>query len=939
MEYNPSKIEQKWRKRWEEQQVYRVENGGDKPKYYVLDMFPYPSGAGLHVGHPLGYVASDIIARYKRLSGFNVLHPMGYDAFGLPAEQYAIETGIHPEQTTLQNTQKYRQQLDNLGFSFDWSREVNTSAPQYYKWTQQIFLWLFEHYYDKTANKALPIATLVAAFEQNGNADVAAVTTQKSAFTADQWRAFAAKEKDDILMNYRLAYRKVGYVNWCEALGTVLANDEVKDGLSERGGHPVIKKPMMQWVLRITAYAERLLQGLETVDFSEAIKTQQRNWIGKSEGATMFFSLQNGKQLEIFTTRPDTIFGASFIVLAPEHAWVKELTTADRQTDVDKYLHYVESRSERDRQADVKHITGAFTGSYAIHPFTKQPIPVWISEYVLIGYGAGAIMAVPAEDDRDNRFAKHFNLPIVPVLDKTNYPNAEIGDKVGTYINSDFLNGLSVAEGIAKALDAIEAQGLGKRRINYKLHDANFSRQRYWGEPFPIKYDGEGVAHVETQLPLELPTLREFKPTADGQSPLARVQEWVQAGDMKRETDTMPGYAGSSWYFLRYMDAHNDQEAFSQDAVHYWQSVDLYVGGSEHAVGHLLYSRFWHKFLYDLGKVPTQEPFKKLINQGMIQGIVEYIYMLKDKRDGKTVFVSADLIKQYDEDSYTQLPVYVKFVTDYGLPESYLNANGLAQFKEWRPEFGDAIFELNEKQQLVTRSEVGKMSKRWYNVVNPDDVVAQYGADCFRMYEMFLGPLEDSKPWNTKGIDGVYRFMHRFWSLFFDVLKGERVVTDEDPTRKELKVLHTCLKKISNDLETFSLNTSVSAFMIAVNELKDLKCNKRAILEPLTIAIAPFAPHFAEELWAALGNEFSIHDNNKVKFPAFDEAFLVEDEVSYPISINGKHRATRLFATNAEQTFIEQEVLAMPEVQKWTEGKEVAKIIFVKNRMINIVVK
>lgn len=937
MEYAPSSLEKKWRPRWESAQIYRTTEDPSKPKYYVLDMFPYPSGSGLHVGHPLGYVASDIFARYKRLKGFNVLHPMGYDAFGLPAEQYAIETGIHPNTTTKINLERYRQQLDNLGLSFDWSRQVNTSEPKYYRWTQQIFLWLFEHYYDKATDKAQPISQLASEFATNGNTKVQAAHSQDSFFSAEEWNNFSPKERDLVLMNYRLAYRKVGYVNWCEALGTVLANDEVKEGVSERGGHPVIKKPMMQWMLRITAYAERLLQGLDTVDFSDAIKTQQRNWIGKSEGAQVFFPVKNSdKEIEVFTTRPDTIYGATFLVLAPEHPWVAELTSPQQKADIDAYLAYASARSERERMADVKNVTGAFTGAYATHPLTNEALPIWISDYVLAGYGTGAVMAVPAEDERDNRFALHFALPITQVLDKSAYPDAQIGDKVGSYINSPRWNALSPAEGFPLALNTVEELGIGNRKVNYKLHDANFSRQRYWGEPFPIKYDEDGIAHTENELPLVLPDLNDFHPTASGESPLARVADWCKSAEgWHRETDTMPGYAGSSWYFLRYMDPTNEQEPFSQTNVSYWQDVDLYVGGSEHAVGHLLYSRFWHKFLFDLGKVPTQEPFRRLVNQGMIQGVVEYVYMLKEKRDGRSVFVSADRINEFGEENAALIPVYIKFVTDYGSPDSFLDLRGIEQFKDWRSDYADAIFELNSYSHLVTKSEVGKMSKRYHNVVNPDDVVAEYGTDCFRMYEMFLGPLEDSKPWNTKGIDGVHRFLRKFWSLFYE--KGQWIVSDEAATEKELRVLHTCIKKINSDLENLSLNTCVSGFMIATNDLKELDCHKTAILRPLVQLIAPFAPYIAEELWEALGQEGSVH--TRTDFPQHNESFLVASEITYPICINGKLRLTLTFAANASKEDIEKTTLEQPKIQELLEGKQPAKIVLVPNKMVNLVVK
>lgn len=940
MDYNPQDIERKWQQYWEEKQVYRVDNQSDKPKYYVLDMFPYPSGAGLHVGHPLGYIASDIFARFKKLCGFNVLHPMGYDAFGLPAEQYAIQTGVHPAESTAQNLTRYREQLDKMGFCFDWSREVNTSDPKYYKWTQQIFLWLFEHYYDVNANKALPISHLIEQFEKGGSKSIHAIHNhEEEDFSAEAWKGFPAKKKEDVLMNFRLAYRKIGYVNWCEELGTVLANDEVKDGRSERGGYPVIQKPMLQWALRISAYAQRLLDGLETVEFSEALKIQQRNWIGRSEGAQVFFEVaaQHSLQIEIFTTRPDTIFGATFMVIAPEHEWVDTLTTQAQRKAVNDYLHYVESRSERERMSDVKTISGVFTGAYCVHPFSGKKMPIWVSEYVLAGYGTGAIMAVPSDDERDNRFAKHFGLDIIPVVDQSAYPDAEIGDKVGTMINSDFLNGWEVKDAIQRIIAEIEERGIGSRKVNFRLRDANFSRQRYWGEPFPIKYDQEGVPHIEAQLPLELPELDNFHPTSEGQSPLARVTNWVNTPDeMTRETDTMPGYAGSSWYFLRYMDADNEAEPFSQAAVNYWQQVDLYLGGAEHAVGHLMYSRFWHKFLYDMGKVPTQEPYKKLINQGMIQGVIESVYMHKERRDGKLVYVSADRIDAFGgSENFIEIPIYIGFVSNYNSPDSHLNAEGIEQFRHWREDNENAIFETNEKGQLLTLSEVGKMSKRYHNVVNPDDMVALYGADCFRMYEMFLGPLEDSKPWNTNGISGVSKFLRKFWSLFYDN-EGNWAVVDNSPTAAELKVLHHTIKQVRHGLETFSLNTCVSDFMKATNELKDLNCRNRSILRELVVLLAPFAPHLAEELWAALGEAVSIIQH--AVYPTHNEAYLVSDSFDYPVCINGKKRALINLPANMAQDEIIAQAMELDEIKKWLMDTTPKKVIVVPKKMINIVV-
>lgn len=932
MNYNPQDIEPKWRKYWQDNQTYRVENGGSKPKYYVLDMFPYPSGSGLHVGHPLGYVASDIFARYKRLKGFNVLHPMGYDAFGLPAEQYAMQTGVHPVVTTEKAIATYRGQLDNLGLSFDWSREVRTCDSSYYKFTQEIFLLLFQAYYDNDSNKAEPIDKLTTIFSEEGNANIKAASSQETVFTAAEWLAFTPKEQDDILMNYRLAYRKVAFVNWCEELGTVLANDEIKDGVSERGGYPVIQKPMLQWALRITAYGERLLTGLDTVQFSEALKTQQRNWIGKSEGALINFKV-NDNTITVFTTRPDTIFGSTFMVLAPEHDLVANITSAEQKAEVEKYLAYVNTRTERDRQTD-KRITGAWTGAYAINPFNGAQIPVWISEYVLAGYGTGAIMGVPAHDERDERFAKHFQLPIIKVIEQPE--GASIEDKSGIMINSDLLNGLDCKTAIAKILDEIESRQFGERKVNFRLRDANFSRQRYWGEPFPVAYDADGVTHIDTVLPVELPELQNYTPTADGKAPLARATEWLTTPEgWTRETDTMPGFAGSSWYFLRYMDAQNPNELVSAEAVNYWQDVDLYVGGSEHAVGHLLYSRFWHKVLFDFGRVPTEEPFKRLVNQGMIQGVIEYMCLKKDKTaDGKAYFISADLEAAKDRENIALIPVHIDFVKYQGESYTYLDADGIAQFKAWRPDYADAIIETNAEGRFVTISEVGKMSKRYFNVVNPDDVVAEYGADAFRMYEMFLGPLEMSKPWDTRNIKGVFRFLQGFWNLYFDK-DGNFTIHDEAPSRDELKVLHTAIKKVSEDLEKLSMNTCVSAMMIAVNELRTLTCRKRAILEPLAVLIAPFAPHIAEELWHLLGNTGSVND---ATYPAFQEEFLTSDVITYPVSINGKRRTELEFPAETDTETIKAAVLANEIVLKWLEGKAPKNVIIVPKRMVNVVI-
>ncbi len=933
MEYKSSEIEQKWRKYWEENQTYKVLNNADKPKYYVLDMFPYPSGAGLHVGHPLGYIASDIFSRYKRLKGFNVLHPMGFDAFGLPAEQYALQTGIHPAISTDQNIKRYREQLDNLGFSFDWSRQVKTCDPNYYKWTQWIFTQLFEHYYDLDADKALLISDLKKRFEQEGNKYVNAATSDREQFSKSAWKKMSAKAKSDVLMNYRLAYLEIGYVNWCEELGTVLANDQVKDGVSERGGYPVVQKAMPQWNLRITAYAERMLNDLESIDWSNALKTIQRNWIGRSEGAQLFFDIVGSKeQIEIYTTRPDTVFGATYMVLAPEHPLVEQLTTPEQQEEIGNYLSYTQSRSEVERMAD-KQVTGAFTGAYAINPFTKKEIPIWIAEYVLVSYGTGAIMAVPSDDERDQTFAKKFGLEIIDVVDKSDYPGASLSDKVGKIINSDFLNGMEVKDAIKEVNHRIEEMGIGKAQVNYKLRDAGFSRQRYWGEPFPVYYDKKNIPRIFSirELPIELPDTQDFQPGKGGKSPLSRLTDWVNFKEgYKRETDTMPAVAGSSWYYLRYMNPENSEAFAGKEAVNYWQDVDLYVGGAEHAVAHLMYARFWHKFLYDLDLVPTNEPFKKLINQGMIQGVIEFAYYHKPTGD----YISAELIDQYDSKELAQMPVHIDFVTDYGSDNSYLDAKGIEQYKNWRPEYKDARFILAQgSDRFLTKSEVGKMSKSKFNVINPDEVIEEHGADVFRMYEMFLGPIESSKPWDIQGISGVSKFIRRFWDLFFSESQFE--VSDTAPTKEEWKVLHTCIKRITEDIERFSFNTCISAFMETTNELRRLKCNKKAILEPLVILLAPFAPFTTEELWHLLDKEGSVHH---ATYPIFNEDYLKEDSIEYPISINGKKRATAEFAIDASKAEIEKAALELEVIKKWTAGKTVRKVIVVPKRMVNVVV-
>ncbi len=930
MEYNPREIEQKWKKWWQDNQVYKVSNDSNKPKFYVLDMFPYPSGSGLHVGHPLGYIGSDIYARFKRMKGFNVLHPMGYDAFGLPAEQYAIQTGVHPAKATADNIARYRDQLDKIGFSFDWSREVQTSDPKYYKWTQWIFLQLFGHWYDQTAAKARPIQELVAIFEKEGAANAHAACSEPFGFSASQWAAMTHKEKDDTLMNYRLAFRKTTFVWWCEALGTVLANDEVKDGVSERGGYPVERKPMLQWSLRITAYADRLLSDLDTVDFSDSMKKMQSNWIGKSQGAQMFFQIadssaaSNASSLEIFTTRPDTIFGATFMVLAPEHDLVKQITTPEQAQTIADYLAYVNTRSERDRMAETKEVSGAFTGAYALNPFNGEKIPIWIAEYVLKDYGTGAIMAVPADDERDMRFAKKFNLPIVEIIDKSMYPGATIEDKQGKMINSNFLNDMEVMDAIEEVLVRTETMGIGHRKINFRLRDAIYSRQRYWGEPFPIAYDPDGVAHPLpiSELPLELPVLDDFKPASGGKAPLARAENWVNLPNgWRRETDTMPGFAGSSWYFLRYMDADNEKEFASQKALNYWQDVDLYVGGTEHAVGHLMYSRFWHKFLYDKGLVPTKEPYKKLMNQGMIQG--KSAVMEVTLEGGRTLELHVP-VSLVDDEWRISLEKFAGLqLTDNRFeqvsPNSHVNV----------------VTDADGTQHIPLSLRVEKMSKSLHNVINPDEMVDRYGADCFRMYEMFLGPIEQAKPWDTKGISGVSGFFRKLWMLFYDENNGKYLVTDAEPTKAELKVLHTCIKKVQEDIERFSFNTCVSAFMICVNELRSLNCSKQAVLDELVCLVAPFAPFTAEELWHQLGHSTTVCE---APYPTVNEAYLVQDTISYPVSINGKKRDLIDLPAGMSVPDLEKAALELDTVKKWLEGQTVKKVVVVPGRMINIVV-
>ncbi len=923
------RIEEKWRQEWEKRGTYKVERS-DKPKYYVLDMFPYPSGAGLHVGHPLGYIASDIVARFKRLKGYNVLHPMGFDAFGLPAEQYAIEHGIHPAKSTEQNIQNFVRQLNKIGFCYDWSRELRTCDPKYYKWTQWIFLQIFDSWYNRRKEKAERISTLIAIFEKEGNANhpfpnikYTVPGTDKAVFTADQWKSWDEKMQQEILMQYRLAYLGYTDVNWCEALGTVLANDEVINGVSYRGGHPVVKRRMRQWSLRITEYAERLLKGLEEVEFSESLKEIQRNWIGKSIGARIRFEVKSEKSLVrdmiVFTTRPDTIFGVDFMVVAPEHEMVKDITSDAQREEVEKYLKYVESRSEIDRMAEVKKVTGAFTGAYAINPFNGREIPIWISEYVLAGYGTGAIMAVPCGDERDHKFARHFNLPITNIIG-AHYNGEEANPTYDAVLeNSDFLNGMVMREAIDAVIAELEKRGIGQRQINYKMRDAGWSRQRYWGEPFPVIYrDDMPYAMDEKDLPLELPDSNDFRPSGTGEGPLANLKDWVEISEHeRRDTNTMPTHAGAAWYFLRFTDPHNDKAFASREALDYWGQVDVYIGGSEHAVAHLLYARLWVKILHDLGYIGFDEPFRKLINQGKITGDSRFVYRVR----GTNQYVSAGLKDQYETD-----PLHVDITLVNGLE---LNLEG---FKQWKPDFANAEFIL-EDGKYICGSAIEKMSKSYFNVVNPDDIIETYGADTLRMYEMFLGPLEASKPWNTNGIDGVFKFLRKFWNLFHDE-KGNFSVSDEAPSREELKILHRTLKKIEYDVEHFSFNTTVSEFMICVNELTSLKTNKRAIVEPLVIGLAPYAPHIAEELWEKLGHKTSIFD---ATFPQYKEEFIKEDEFEYPISINGRVRAKMKFSLEMPQEEIEKAVLASDVVKKWSEGKAPRKIIVVKGRIVNVV--
>lgn len=938
MEYNFREIEQKWQQYWAEKKTFKAYNSDETsplrgeegrvvPKYYVLDMFPYPSGAGLHVGHPLGYIASDIMARYKRHKGYNVLHPMGYDSFGLPAEQYAIQTGQHPAITTEQNIKRYREQLDKIGFSFDWDREVRTSDPNYYKWTQWIFIQLFNSWYNPESDKAEAIETLIEKIIKN--------PSQYN--LAKSWNELSEKEQSDLLMEYRLAYLSEAYVNWCPALGTVLANDEVKDGVSERGGHPVERKLMKQWSLRITAYAERLLQGLDTIDWSESIKEAQRNWIGKSEGTSLKFKI-NGHDaaVEVFTTRPDTIFGVSYLTLAPELELVEKITTPEQKAKVEAYITYAKNRSERERQADVKKVTGEFTGTYAIHPFTGKQIPIWVGDYVLAGYGTGAVMAVPMHDERDYAFAKHFEKELCEQLGHSPFQKVVVSNdeikhtpnpsqegiecyslKEGKIINSDFLNGLEVKDAIKAAIAEIEKRGIGKGKINYRMRDAVFGRQRYWGEPIPIYYDN-GIPKVvdEKDLPVILPEVDKYLPTEDGEPPLARAADsWKYQGKYEYEYTTMPGWAGSSWYFLRYMDPKNEKEFVSKQAAEYWKEIDLYIGGAEHATGHLLYFRFWTKFLKDLGYIGIEEPAKKLINQGMIQGTSAIVFRI----NGTNKIVSAGLKNKYET-----TPIHI----DVNIIEN--SVVNIELLKKWRDDFANAEFEL-EEGKLICHHEVEKMSKRWFNVVTPDLICDKYGADTLRLYEMFLGPLEQHKPWNTNGITGVHNFLKKLWRLFHT----DNGISNEAATKAEFKALHKCIKKVNEDIERFSFNTSVSNFMICVNELSDLKCNKREILEPLIVLISPYAPHIAEELWSKLGHTESIEH---APYPEHNEAYLTEDNFNYPVSFNGKMRFNIELPITLSPKEVEEAALAAPEAQKWLEGKTPKKVIVVPKKIVNIVV-
>ena len=926
MEYNHKAIEAKWQKEWADKGVYHVEADSSRPKYYVLDMFPYPSGAGLHVGHPLGYIASDIFTRYKRLQGFNVLHPMGYDAYGLPAEQYAIQTGQHPEKTTTVNIARYRSHLDKIGMSYDWDRQIRTCDPEYYKWTQWAFKRMFLSYYDTEKDKAMPIADLEKHFEEKGTEGIHADGTKKLHFTADEWKAMSHKEKSDVLMNYRIAYLGNTLVNWCPKLGTVLANDEVSEGVSVRGGYPVEQKVMFQWCLRVSAYAERLLKGLEKIDWTDSLKETQRNWIGRSEGAEMLFHVADTDiDLQIFTTRAVTFFGVTFMVLAPESKYVDMVTTPEQKEAVAEYIKATKSKTERERMMDKK-VTGVFTGAYAVNPLTGKNIPIWVSDYVLAGYGTGAIMAVPAHDSRDYAFARKFDLPVIPLIEGADVSESSFDAKEGIMMNScgpDLdLNGLTVKEAIAKTKKFIKEKGIGDVKVNYRLRDAIFSRQRYWGEPFPVFYDKEGVPDVldDDKLPLLLPEIDKYLPTETGEPPLGRAKNWQTEDGCRLELNTMPGFAGSSAYFLRYMDPRNNEALVSKEANEYWRNVDLYLGGSEHATGHLIYSRFWNKFLYDLGLIVEDEPFRKLINQGMIQGRSNFVYRIKDTN----TFVSADLKDNYDT---TQIHVDVNIVHNDILDTE--------AFRKWRPEYADAQFILNDAGEYKCGWAVEKMSKTYYNVVNPDDIVERYGADTLRLYEMFLGPLDQSKPWDTNGIDGVHRFIRKLWSLFY---KGDQcLVDDSEPTADNMRSLHKLIKKVTGDIEGFSFNTSVAAFMICVNELSQQKCHSRFVLEQLLIILVPFAPHVTEELWhTALGHDTTILDS---QWPAYDDKYIKEDTVNYAVSFNGKARFTITVAAGTDRADVERLALGDPQAAKWIEGKTIVKVIVVPNKIVNVVVK
>jgi len=921
MDYNFKEIESKWQAFWAANHTFKAEIDSSKPKYYVLDMFPYPSGAGLHVGHPLGYIASDIYSRYKRLCGFNVLHPMGYDAFGLPAEQYAIQTGQHPAVTTEKNIARYREQMDRIGFSYDWDREIRTCDPGYYKWTQWAFLQMFGSWYDNAQQKARPVAELEAAFAEGGSAAVDAACGEVAAFTAEEWNAFDEKQKADVLMQYRIAYQGETAVNWCPALGTVLANDEVKEGYSVRGGHPVEQKKMTQWQLRVSAYAGRLLEDLEDLDWTDSLKDMQRNWIGKSQGAEMNFKVSNGTEeydMTIFTTRADTVFGVTFMVLAPESEWVEKLTTAEQKEAVEEYLAMAKKKTERERMMEARKVTGVFSGSYAVNPLTGDKVPVWIGEYVLAGYGTGAIMAVPAHDSRDYAFAKTFNLPIIPLIEGCDVSESSFDAKEGVMCNSGFLNGMTVKEAIPAAIDYVEKHGIGHRKVNYRLRDAIFSRQRYWGEPFPM-YFKDGIATPMTleDLPLQLPEVDKYLPTESGEPPLGRAADWTYGG-YPIELSTMPGFAGSSAYYLRYMDPHNDEALVSREADEYWRNVDLYIGGTEHATGHLIYSRFWNKFLFDLGYVCEKEPFKKLINQGMIQGRSNFVYRIINTN----TFVSLGLKDQYET---TEIHVDVNIVHNDRLD--------IEAFKAWMPDFATAEFILEDGEYICGWA-VEKMSKSMFNVVNPDMICDTYGADTLRLYEMFLGPLEQSKPWDTKGIDGVNRFIRKVWRLFYD--RDGFIVTDEKASADELKALHKLIGKVRSDIEEFSFNTAVSAFMIAVNELTDLKCSKREILEPLIILLSPFTPHIAEELWEALGHKESI---TYAAYPEFIEAYTIENNCTYAVSFNGKTRFTVELPIDMPREEVDAYVRGLDQTAKYVAGGNIVKVIVVPGKIVNIVVK